>query len=109
MNHGDLDQLSSRLGFRAEDRRELLHHAAQLSPADWADVDRAATALRGILGQWEMTRPDVFAGTPDQEGRPRGLIPMLALLRGVPAVRAYHARRGIAEADTIASLADLEI
>ncbi|HLS25586.1 MAG TPA: acyltransferase domain-containing protein [Beutenbergiaceae bacterium] len=107
VNLGDLDRLSGRLGFCDEDRRELLGHAAQLTPADWADVDRAATALRGILGQWDMARPDVFADFPDQEGRPRGLIPMLALLRGVPAVREYHARRGIAEADTIASLADL--
>lgn len=102
-----LDRLCRRLGFRDADRRELLHQAAHLSTEDLADIARATGALRGLLGRWGMDRPEVFADFPDRPGRPHGLIPMLALLCGVPAVRDYHARRGIAEADTMAALADL--
>lgn len=102
-----LESLSERLGLRPEDRAELLRHVAELDEADLTAIADAAAALRDLLGHWGGDRPNVFTDLPDQPGRPRGLLPMLALLAGVPAVRAYHAARGIGAADTDAALADL--
>ena len=101
-----LGPLSDRLGFRPKDRAELLQHAAALDTTDLDDIARARDVLGDCLGHWSGS-PGAFEPFGDAAGRPRGLIPMFALLAGVPAVRAAHARRGIPEADTYAGLADL--
>ena len=101
-----LGPLADLLGFRPEDRAELLHHAAALDEADLGEIARARDMVREALGHWSG-RPGAFDPFGDGAGRPRGLIPMFALLAGVPAVRAEHDRRGIPEADTYGGLADL--
>ncbi|MGC0274058.1 acyltransferase domain-containing protein [Pseudactinotalea sp. Z1739] len=107
LSAGPLDALLTRLRLRAEDHAAVVQHVAALGEDDLQAVAAAATALGGTLGQWGYTEDRVFAPWPDLQGRPRGLIPMLALLAGVPVVRQYHADRGIAAEYTYAALADL--
>ena len=50
------------------------------------------------------THPDLFAAVPDEAARPPGLLRLAALLATVPEVRAFHADRGIPDADMLAAL-----
>lgn len=103
----ELQPLLSRLGVRAEDRASLLAHAGQLSADDLDRIADATAALRARLGRWGMAPEPVFAGLPDEEGRPRGLLPMMALLASVPEVVDYHTGRGIGAQMSFSGLADL--
>jgi len=103
----ELQPLLVRLGVRAEDRAALLAHAGELSAGDLDRIAGATAALGARLGQWGMAPEPVFADLADEEGRPRGLLPMMALLASVPEVRDYHAGRGIGEQMSFSGLADL--
>lgn len=104
---GQLDPLLRRLEVTDRDRAELLAAVADLTEADLRDVANAEHALAGHIGQWAYAKDEVFARWPDQPGRPRGFIPMLALLAAVPRVLQYQGERGIAEDQTYTALSDL--
>ncbi len=79
---------------------------ADLSEDQWRDVAAATQMVRAKVGDWTYT-PGAFDPWPDIPGRPRGLVPMLALLASVDQVREFHASRGISERDTYTTLSDL--
>ncbi len=97
-----------------QDRAGVLDQAGGLSTDDHQRIAQAANRLVERLGtfvepaeQPRSAREPVFAGCDDQPGRPRGLLPLFALLATVDEVRAYHVGRGISAEDSISGLRDL--
>lgn len=92
------------LAVEPDDAAELRRWLPTLDAADLARVAQTADALLGHLGVWTMPDPDLLAAAPDDPGRPPGLLRIAALLATVPEVRAFHAARGIADADSWGAL-----
>lgn len=103
-----MGRLLDRLDVEAQDRAEIIDQVATLTCTDYADIDGAASAAREQLGNFAYPEHRVFAQWPDQDDRPRGLIPLLGLLQAIPDVRAYHAARDIPAEATWAALAGLQ-
>lgn len=97
----------ARLGIADVDRPELTAAIAGLAPADLDRIAAAANRLAARIGRIEGMAPGFFDDFPDRPGRPRGLIPMLALIVTAPQVQAWHAARGISAEDSAGGLADL--
>ena len=95
------------LGFRPEDRADLLAHAARLDDHDRARVADAAGRLEARVGDLEHPWPRVLADLRDEPGRPMGLLPLLALVASADAVRRFHAARGVPPEVSASGLRDL--
>ena len=95
------------LGFRPEDRADLLAHAARLEDPDRARVADAAGRLEARVGDLEHPWPRVLADLRDEPGRPMGLLPLLALVASADAVRRFHAARGVPPEVSASGLRDL--
>ena len=95
------------LGFRPEDRADLLAHAARLDDPDRARVADAAGRLEARVGDLEHPWPRVLADLRDEPGRPMGLLPLLALVASADAVRRFHAARGVPPEVSASGLRDL--
>ncbi|WP_392425012.1 acyltransferase domain-containing protein [Barrientosiimonas humi] len=92
------------LAVEPDDAAELMRWLPTLDAADHARVATAADAVLGHLGVYRMPDPDLFAAVPDEAARPPGLLRLAALLASVPEVRAFHADRGIPDADSWTAL-----
>jgi hypothetical protein len=111
------DENLTRLGFRADDRRDVLLtiRRALGDPAVLARVQLVADQLITQIGVFDgkaepFAVPDGFDDLDlevlDKEWGV-GILPLLALLATADDVAAYHARRGIDPAISQASLSDL--
>lgn len=111
------DQTLTRLGFRADDRHDVLLtiRRARTEPAVVARVQHMADQLVGRIGRFEEAAdpfavPDGFddleADLLDKEWGV-GVLPLLALLATAEDVAAFHAGRGIDPTTSIESLSDL--
>ncbi len=94
------------LGFRREDRSDLLDAVAEVldRPEDLDWIARNAARLRTRVGGFDTT-PE--RGYWPEGSTGSGLLPMLTLLVTAPDVTAYHAQRGIPPEVSRATLADL--
>ena len=111
------DETLTRLGFRADDRHDVLLtiRRVQAEPAVLARVQRMADQLIARIGQFgEYQNPfavpadfdDLDPDLLDKEWGV-GVLPLLALLATADDVAAFHAGRGIDPATSYGSLADL--
>lgn len=107
----------TRLGFRAEDRRDVLLtiQRALGEPAVLARVQHSADRLAELVGRFDehddpFAVPDGFDDLDpevlDKEWG-AGVLPLLALVASAPEVAAFHTSRGIDPAISTASLSDL--
>ncbi len=107
----DLGAQLARLGFRPDDLADAVAQLPTLSHLEHALVATSANRLEQRIGRvGEPEDPDAvspFAGCADQPDRPRGLLPMAALVLTADAVRAYHAGRNIGAEDSEGGLRDL--
>jgi hypothetical protein len=95
------------LGLRPDDRADLLAHAARLDDRDRDRVAAAAARLAARVGDLEFPWPRLFADLPDEPGRPKGLLPLLALVASADDVRRFHADRGVPPGESASGLRDL--
>lgn len=112
----DLAAQLDRLGFRPEDRDVAVSQLVALTPDDHARVAGASNRLVARIGRIERTDPDAaddeqperqpFADCPDEPGRPKGLLPLAALVVTADQVRGWHAGRGISAEDSDHALSD---
>lgn len=111
------DETLTQLGFRADDRRDVLLtiQRVRTEPAVLARVQQMADGLVGRIGQFDehanpFAIPDGFDDLEtellDKEWGV-GVLPLLALLATAEDVTAFHADRGIDQATSTGSLADL--
>lgn len=100
-----------RLGFRPDDAADARGVAARLAddPAVVARVAELADGLRRMVGELavEPGTPGVFTAADLDHPAGRGVLPLLALLVTADDVRAYHRSRGVDDATSWATLADL--
>lgn len=95
------------LGLRADDAADLQRAATAVldRPADVEVVVTLADRLVANLGTFTPDgHPAVWSGVPVDAD---GVLPMLALLVSAPEVAEWHARRGVPEPLSAATLADL--
>lgn len=115
------DESLTRLGFRADDRRDVAStiRRALGDPAVLARVQHVADRLRERIGRFDegfdegndpFAVPDGFDDL-DPELLDKewgiGVLPLLALIATAPDVAAFHAGRGIDQSTSTASLSDL--
>lgn len=112
-------QLWERLGFTGDDLADVrrwstavLTDETQAGVAARRRVLEHALALPGLVG--DFSYHSGFFGSMEDEGHPidgagrgYGTLAILALAAGVDAVRAYHASRGVPDATSWETLADL--
>lgn len=112
----DLPERAERLGFRDDDRAGLLAAVQRVldEPDLLSEIDRRAAVLIDRIGVFDRDGEDPWAGyEPEEPGQGAagagadGVLPMLALLASVDAVREFHARRGIPDDVSWRSLSDL--
>lgn len=94
------------LGFRPDDRDDALAWVERLTPADHDTIAAAAGLLIEHIGVFYAPESP-FEGLTDQPGRPRGLLPMMALVATADDVRRYHAGRGVPDDVSVRTLTDL--
>ncbi|CAA9312537.1 MAG: hypothetical protein AVDCRST_MAG61-1796 [uncultured Friedmanniella sp.] len=107
----ELDRTLTRLGLRPPDVADALGVAAQLRqrPAEVAEVDRLADALRCTLGR--------FPGEPDRDPFPGyraeddphgpGVLPLWALVVSAPELTAFHRSRAVPDDVSARTLTEL--
>ena len=112
----DLAGQLDRLGFRPDDRDAAVPQLGALTPSDHDQVAVAAARLVAGIGRIERVDPDAepvkaverrpFDDCPDQPGRPKGLLPLAALVITADQVRTWHAGRGVSPGDSDHALSD---
>jgi hypothetical protein len=103
------DDRLTRLGFRADDRRDLRSAVERVlaDPARLAVVDQLAERLRKAVGAFDSD-VDVFGVSgADDDALGVGVLPTLALVATADDVADFHRRLGIDEEVSRASLSDL--
>ena len=107
----DLSGVLTRLGLRPPDVADAVTVAGDLShrPAEVAQVDRLADALRHTLGR--------FPGEPDREPFPGyqadadpygpGVLPLWALVVTAPDLQAFHRSRAVPDDVSAATMSEL--
>lgn len=95
------------LGFLEADRAELTEWITRLDPATIDRLAEATGPVLGLLGGLGPRPKDFFDGLPDEPGRPRGLVPMLALGLTAPEVVAYGRQLGLSEEVAAGGVRDL--
>ncbi|WP_152360394.1 acyltransferase domain-containing protein [Microlunatus speluncae] len=115
LSRTDLAERAELLGFRDDDRECLLAAAdrALRDQALLAEIGRRAAVLIERIGVLDRDGDDPWAGYDPEAGLESGdpgadgVMPLLALLVAVDAVRAFHAGRGIPDDVSWRSLSDL--
>ena len=107
----DLAALLDRLGLRPEDVDDLTAVAATVlgRPAELAEVDRLADAVRRDVGRFpgEADREEWPGYVPAADPHGPGVLPLLALVVTEPDLVAFHTARGVPAAVTAATLREL--
>jgi hypothetical protein len=109
LNDPELPVRAAGLGFHDRDLADLLTvvNAVSRSADDLVTVTRLAEGVLDTIGR---VGPDFESRTADVSASKTpgiGVLPMLALLVTAPDAAAFHARRGVPEDVSIATLADL--
>lgn len=95
------------LGITEADRRQVGAAVAALSGDDLRRIAATADRLADRVGRIDGMAPGFFDDLPDEPGRPRGVLALLALIATTAEVRAAHAARGISPEESASGLADL--
>ncbi|MFC7622281.1 acyltransferase domain-containing protein [Microlunatus sp. GCM10028923] len=107
----ELAERAAALGFRDDDRADLLTAAKQVAgePELLAEIDRRAADLTAAIGVFDRDGGDPWAGYDAEAAGPgaAGVLPMLTLLATVDRVREFHTAQRIPDDVSWRSLSDL--